>query len=342
MNGTKKRIYWVDSMKAIGIFSFYLAHMPFETDKLYMFLYTFNVIVFVFASGALAKKSSEMPLKEFIIRKVKQILVPYFTLGAFNIAVRAFCLNAELSEIIFWARQLIKGQRNNIFAVAMWFLPCIFCISVIYHILQKSIKNKWVLLAVCTIASLVIRFAIEGPQWWWSIDSAIRYLFYYALADCSAEHIENFSFNKLGRVQKAFFSIATFLAFAIFALYYQFGRGYFPSLAHIELGFHGQIVEMIALTVISLYCILVISKYLEHIPVLQKIGSVSLALCIAEMPVKLIVPTAFEAIGLQMQYTTPMHSVVCCIIFLLAGYYGMAMPIQKYFPCLLGRKSRTG
>lgn len=311
--------------------------MPGELERTYMFFASYTVPVFVFASGVFATKHKDMPMKDFILRRAKQILLPYFALGILNILIRAFVLRPELGEIIRWGKELVRGQRDHLFATAMWFLPCIFGMTVVYHLLQKLLKNKWSLLAVCTVISIIIRFNIEGSQWWFSFDSALRYLFYYALAAHTMPYIEAFSFQKLSTVKKVLFLVGTGFAFLLFASYYQFGRGYIPSLFHVELPFYGQIVELIIFALVGIYCILIISKILGNVTGLQNLGKASLVLCAAEMPTKLLVPIAFEAVGLSMQYTSSAHNAVCCIIFLLAGYYGMAKPIEKYFPVILGK-----
>jgi len=338
---TKTRMGWLDVMKAIGMFSIYLAHMPGELERMHLFLAYFCAPVFFFAGGAVAGKNKDMPIKEFTIRRIKQVLVPYFVLGIFNMFIRVFVLRPQLGEIIQWGRELLRGQRNYIFATAMWFLPCIFCAGIVYHVLQKLIKNKWALLAVCTAISLVIRFSIEGSKWWFSFDTSLRYLFYYALAAHTVTYIDEFSFKKINITQKILFLGSTALMFLIFAISFQFGRGYVPSLFHIELPFYGQIVETIILGFASTYCIIVFSKILGNVTGLQNVGKESLVLCTAEMPAKLLVPVALEAIGLNMQFTSSAHNAVSCIIFLLVGYYGMAKPIKKYFPYILGIKQNT-
>jgi fucose 4-O-acetylase-like acetyltransferase len=68
-----KKHQWIDIVKGIGILSIVIGHI---TDgALREILFLFHVLLFFFLSGYLFKQPQQ--LKNFIVKKIKRLLMPY-------------------------------------------------------------------------------------------------------------------------------------------------------------------------------------------------------------------------------------------------------------------------
>ena len=75
---TTKRIKWIDTAKGIGLLLVILGHLhvPYMTT----WIYTFHMPLFFFLSGVVFS-GSKYTFKEFLVKKIKSLVVPYFCLG---------------------------------------------------------------------------------------------------------------------------------------------------------------------------------------------------------------------------------------------------------------------
>ncbi|MEG0803895.1 MAG: acyltransferase family protein, partial [Pygmaiobacter sp.] len=255
-----ERIAWIDVLKGLGIYLIYVVHLPGNTGNFNLFFMIFAVPLFFFAGGLTAQRSKERPFRVFLRDKTQKILIPYFAFGLLTMAVRMIVLpESKLGELIGWTKQLALGRRNNLFAASLWFLPCYFCVTLLYHGLQRVLKNQWLLLGVCTVLSLAVRFSIDAPLLPWGLDSAVRYLFYYALGDVLITPIERARNDGLNRGEKLIFAAVTGGVLWLNLLNYLYGRGYIPGLFGVTLDFNGQVIELIGMALVGLYAVVLLS-----------------------------------------------------------------------------------
>ena len=74
----KDRILWIDTMKAIGMFFIVLGH--FFPPYISAWIYTFNVPLFFFVSGFLAKKEDNWGF--FWNKNMKGLIIPFLLLSS--------------------------------------------------------------------------------------------------------------------------------------------------------------------------------------------------------------------------------------------------------------------
>lgn len=178
----KKRIEEIDIVKALAIICMVVGHSgaPF-TD----FVYLFHMAVFFIASGFFYKNSSSDSLQgmiELIIRKMKQLWIPYFVwnmiftiLNNLFITINIYTSNQEVMNYVsgkYVETHGIMGLADmvkNIVAGAVfsggteiggafWFLKILFMVSVSYCIVDFFIKKiiKKYILVVQLFVSLVL------------------------------------------------------------------------------------------------------------------------------------------------------------------------------------------
>jgi len=56
---SRNRIYWLDVLKALAIFTVYLGHLNLAAGPFYLFVYKYHVPLFFFVSGCLESLNSE-------------------------------------------------------------------------------------------------------------------------------------------------------------------------------------------------------------------------------------------------------------------------------------------
>ncbi len=90
----------------------------------------------------------------------------------------------------------------------------------------------------------------------------------------------------------------------------------------------------------AVVCAMVLGFAFQNVPLLCAMGRMTLVLCGTEQIVKVLVPMAFEAIGLSIPAGGGSMMVLQAFGMMLAAYFCFARPIQKYFPWMLGKFSK--
>lgn len=145
----KGRIIWIDIMRGILMISIVMGHI-YTTGLLRKYLYSFHVPAFFFLSGYCFHYSRNFKL--FLSKKIKTVVIPYFSFSLFSIllfAVGSKIVNS-LSKILecnplkniiimLYGNSKPEVMRYNL---PLWFLPCLFITSVIAFLVETVIQKK--------------------------------------------------------------------------------------------------------------------------------------------------------------------------------------------------------
>lgn len=130
---TNKRIDWIDVLRFLGIFAIYLGHLGNQAGYFYPFVFRYQVPLFFFISGAMEVfTKTDTTFVQYFRKKSKAIVLPYFYFGLVSIVLIFLSGNATVATITKTALQYLLGIRNQLFAPALWFLPCLFVISIFF------------------------------------------------------------------------------------------------------------------------------------------------------------------------------------------------------------------
>ena len=197
MEAKKERIYWIDVAKIIAMFFIVLSHTIAYSEQLqwlYKYVSSFHVVLFFMMSGLTFSISRYKNYKEFFIKKLKTIMVPYFVFAVLFLIPLYMFGNDTAKELgrtninfgitksivgIFYGNGHDNYLRQN---SALWFLPCLFVVENIFYFIEKIKSNKRYLFAM--IASLFIGaldyyfLPIRLP---WGMDIAFVMVFFFAL-----------------------------------------------------------------------------------------------------------------------------------------------------------------
>ncbi|MDD3138320.1 MAG: acyltransferase family protein [Lachnospiraceae bacterium] len=142
-------------MKGLGIILMVIGHMHLSelSDKL---IYSFHMPLFFIISGFLYRKKTLK--KEYVLRKAKNLLLPYIFFGGGYSILYLFIYGTE--DIISKIKGVLLISVENLpFESALWFLTVMFETVVLYLIIDNVIKKAWIR------RTIVFLLVILGMTW---------------------------------------------------------------------------------------------------------------------------------------------------------------------------------
>ena len=156
-----ERVYWVDSLKAIGITFVVLGHTrglsPWEVN----YLYSFHMPLFFFISGLLLKRHAlDRGLLPYVGKYARRLFSPYVFFGlltyiAWVLVFRrrsAEHMNVDPLTPLFG---MLYGTSDLLlFNGPLWFFPCLFLTALLFYLVTraKDARVMAALLAACGVA----------------------------------------------------------------------------------------------------------------------------------------------------------------------------------------------
>jgi len=104
--------------------------------------YSFHVGVFAFISGYFYKEENENDIKNYIIKKAKHLLLPYYIwnviYGLFTTLLRniGFGIGSEITLKTLLLDPFLGGHQYGL-NFAAWFVPVLFLIEVMNVVMRK-------------------------------------------------------------------------------------------------------------------------------------------------------------------------------------------------------------
>lgn len=176
----KKRIEYIDLAKGICIFLIVVQHVTYYYHIKYPFqglIESFTLPLFFFLSGLFFREYGGF--LDFCVRKTNKLLVPFVAFFILTVLLQDLIFNAG-SGGVFFVRELLLHERLH-YNYAIWFLPCLFEVSVLFYLLHKYLNAKllcFVSFIVGIFGSLLNNFNIDLPLY---IDSAMMFLPFFTL-----------------------------------------------------------------------------------------------------------------------------------------------------------------
>lgn len=154
----KDRIEYIDIAKGLGIILVIIghSHCPEEIRK---FIYFFHMPFFFFISGFLISRARRF--HEFLIDRIRYILVPYYLLAFISIVFSFFISrhygnNLDVTNAILNVFKMgfgMKADLETIYNGPLWFLPCLFYVQVFGYLILK-IENDLTKMLIVIILSV--------------------------------------------------------------------------------------------------------------------------------------------------------------------------------------------
>ena len=187
-----ERVYWLDALKAIGLFFVILGHTDGIAEWLRTYIHSFHIPLFFFISGCLAnRRDLAAPFSPVWRRHFRSLILPYFTFGFISYMVWLLAgrfYGRDVGLAVSPVRPLIgmlygigvnHWLRHN---VSLWFLPALFSLRLIFYWLQRYCTGLGLAYGVIFLslvggtATTVLPFRLP-----WGIEPAcIGLMFYWA------------------------------------------------------------------------------------------------------------------------------------------------------------------
>lgn len=183
---TKERSLSIDAAKGLGITLMFLGHMQIG-ESLLAFIYSFHMPLFVIISGFLFR--ADKPFFASAKRRVKALLLPYLYTNLAALSVRFILLAkaglftasgaAGIATAQVKATLLGMGFARNLFINTesvgpIWFVPFLFCVYILFLIIENICSNEFVeLVIIAALSILGYYIGTEVAFLPWSFDAAL-------------------------------------------------------------------------------------------------------------------------------------------------------------------------
>lgn len=178
------RIFWLDNLKALGIFLVVFGHMI-PVSRLQQYIYSFHMPLFFFVSGYLFDQS-KYNFGQFFRRRFSTLIIPYlffatlcflfwfFIVRNLSIAGKSLATDPLIPLIgIFYG--VAWGEYRVPMSIALWFLPCLFVLEIVFYF----VRNRYFLLLVFAIIGYIVTFLpFRLP---WGSDVALTGIVFYGM-----------------------------------------------------------------------------------------------------------------------------------------------------------------
>ncbi len=143
----KKRFVYIDALRGFCMLLIIMnhSHFTFFNEDINLLLVNTRVPFFFFLSGLFFKQYS--CFKEFFIKKVNHLVVPYFFFSYIPFCLFAYFYTDRYSDILYYLTAFIPPWNTP-----LWFLRSLFIAFLIYYLIDKlDKKSKWLQVAVIVI-----------------------------------------------------------------------------------------------------------------------------------------------------------------------------------------------
>lgn len=346
-----QRYEWVDIMKFLGIYAIYIGHTGFFAGHLYPFVFLYHVPLFFMVSGFFATNSIKLSFKESFIKKIRTLFIPYIVFCILNMITITITNNTGLSILWSMCKQSFWAKRNYLYAGALWFIACLFIISVFFDVISRiimRITKRYFLYIVFAISlglfimtqTLFKDNPIVSPTWFFSIDNGMYYFIFYVFGAIIFPHIKDKKLSSFSMIGRTIFILLSFLAFAITIILFFEGSDYLPSKIPFNIPRAISMFFPLINAFIIIYVIFLFSKFLLPIKLLPKIGKNTLILCGTEAIITLIFKSVSNILGNNINVTNPFEDCTYILILILMSYYTLVPLINKFLkPIMYGKKA---
>ena len=194
----KERIHWIDIAKGIAILCVFFGHTMSVPHVIREWVYFFHMPAFFFLSGYCF--SNRRKISEFIVNKLKTIVLPIFTLGLGGSILVGLMMMLLKHEAVDWKwiflNPIVQYGEHSL----LWYLAALFVVMLVFYGLTKLFKDKQ---SALIISSFVLGFGsycfikFVGTTLPWSIDTALVALPFVASGYCLKNSEKSAQFGKI-------------------------------------------------------------------------------------------------------------------------------------------------
>lgn len=190
------RLHFVDDAKGLAIYSVILVHLntflDWDSQALTYVIHSYFMPLFFFISGYLCFKNEKIDIHLFINKKIKQLIVPFFTSSL------AICvLYSIMFDITLLDRYIFDSSKGGYwFLIVLFIFNCIYvlCVLVISSIkinINKGILFVFVLLFIWLLLCMISMIISEQISYLFSLSELRRFYPSFFLGILAKKYISN-------------------------------------------------------------------------------------------------------------------------------------------------------
>lgn len=163
-----ERLYWVDTLKGIGIICVVIGHL--YANSFAGFLYLFHMPLFFIVSGYLLRPEAD--LRAYALRKARHLLIPYLSFLVLLYPVDFYTALTDGSphtlrfDLRLVAVPILGGKLLSGATSIFWFVTCLFLTQQIVNFLVVRLSRQRVLLLMAVFLALAYANALLLPGFW--------------------------------------------------------------------------------------------------------------------------------------------------------------------------------
>ena len=225
---------------------------------------------------------------------------------------------------------IAKGLIRNTFENAsLWFLTCLFSIQIIFFLIKK-LKYKILIITACFCLYYVALEVLPvspmySPSWPYNVDSALFYMFYYAIGYVSYPYIVKL-FELDTVIKKVLFGASGVLSI-VYTMGLYFGEDILAS--HITLPSWMGLGYPIFVTCTIIWAHFIVARIFQDAKIMVELGKNTLYLCGSEYIVKSLIGGLTTLLGIQLWVSYPLQTYIY-VVFLLIVTNKYLVPVEKY------------
>lgn len=167
------RIGWIDAAKCIAMFAIVLGH-TLRTGAVHNYLYSFHVPTFFLLSGYCLSERDDGYMR-FLMRKIKNLLVPYYIFGFISILIfmvlgnyvqGAIDLGEDIESGFFKCVEglLFASCKTGYmrFNLPLWFIPCLFTLENAFYGIRNILRRFSVTVQTVICAAIIVVTGVLG------------------------------------------------------------------------------------------------------------------------------------------------------------------------------------
>ena len=233
----KHRIEYIDIAKGMGMLLVAWGHIMLSgwTNP---FIYAFHIPLFFFISGMMFHRDRQGGFKNFLIKRIKTILLPYLTYSFITWGIwGSYNLLLHNTVESYWMPllQTFIGQGSGgylVHNVPLWFVTCLMVVEILYYFIDML--PEWLDVLMCIALTVLGYLMIEV---WderfellpWNIEVACAAMIFYASGNMLIKH---FRHDQLLQTCRKYKACAVVIAISLAVAVY-FGS---QSTGHVSMG----------------------------------------------------------------------------------------------------------
>jgi len=348
------RYDWIDVSKAIGILFIYFGHWLTTSGNLAVFAYSFHLQLFFIVSGFFAVKQQNKKVVSFIQNQVNKLIIPFLFFVFINIVYFNLDGTRTLKEIVASFVSNFTDFSKSV-SPELWFLPALFCISVIYYFLLKLSKSKilvFILAATLYVINKAYRDTVIGFVLipfinFMGISAVPEYLFFYSMGALVFPYI-SLAANKLSNEEEVKFKrnlyVICSILFVFTILIYLKKPDmfilYFYKYTGISTALTDSIIRLI-LTIVICSTVFFISYLFRNSKFMLNIGRNTIILLGLEFMVKdFLVLNLIPMFNFGIITLNSTVQVVTISMLMIIAVMPLFKPLNQHLPFLLGMRNK--